>query len=286
MVAASTLTIAAVLPPMVWFSAAAIAFYVMRHGWRSGLIACGIAAAAAACFHALTLGQIVPGGAWFGLYSAAVFWSPVVVVSLVLRATERLELAAVVALVIAFAVVLGVFAYVDSPRALWAEQLAPFVDAVTVGLDDAARAQSLEALSRFGTGMLASGVLMNVLIGVFLGRSWQARLYQPGGFRAAFHAFRLPPSVCAVLGVLIAGAYVSGADLLLSLAMPAVVLLLVQGLAVVHGIVGIRGKGVGWLVALYVAMIFIYAVVLVVLVGLLDTVFDFRRRAQAGRESD
>jgi len=47
LLASSTLTLATVLPPMVWFSAAAIALYVMRHGGRSGLFATGLATAAA-----------------------------------------------------------------------------------------------------------------------------------------------------------------------------------------------------------------------------------------------
>ena len=280
------MTLATVLPPMVWFSAAAIALYVMRHGGRSGLFATGLATAAAALFHALTLGQLFSGGAWFGLYAAAVFWTPVFLVALVLRVTERLELAALLAFALSLLVVLGVYLYVDSPRALWTEHLAPFVRASGEGVDAERLAQTLDTLARFGTGMLASGVLMNTLIGVFLGRSWQARLYQPGGFQAAFHAFRLPRSASAALAAMVVAAWLTGADALIALAMPAAVLLLVQGLAVIHGIVGIRQMGVGWLIALYFALMLIYSVVLVGLIGLVDAVVDFRRRALARRDSD
>ena len=37
--------------------------------------------------------------------------------------------------------------------------------------------------------------LVMTLVGLMVARSWQARLYNPGGFREEFHAIRLPAGI-------------------------------------------------------------------------------------------
>lgn len=272
------LTLGAILPPAMWFSAAAIAMYLMRHGWRTGTVAVALAAAAAVAFHLLVP---APGGAWFALYSGAVFWGPVIVVALVLRATVSLELATLAAFGLAMLTVIGVYVIVDAPYAMWQDYMGRFVAASSGDMDPEVAASTVNTLARFGTGMLASGFLMNTLIGVYLGRSWQARVFQPGGFQSAFHALNLPAKVRVSLFALALVGWFGNADIGLAVALPAALVLVVQGLAIAHGVVGIRRLGVGWLVAMYVVSILPHTIVLIALVAVVDIKLDFRGRARA-----
>ncbi|MEM6986860.1 MAG: hypothetical protein AAF499_09995 [Pseudomonadota bacterium] len=286
LVASSTLTLGAVLPPFMWFSAAAIAMYLMRHGWRSGALAIGLSALAAMAFHALVPGGALPAGPAFALYTGAVFWGPVIVVALVLRATVSLELATLAAYGIALLVVVGVYVFVDSPPAMWRDYMGRFVEASAPTAPAESVNATVDALARFGTGMLASGFLMNTLIGLYLGRSWQARVYQPGGFRESFHALNLPANVRVALAGVALLAWFGDSDIAYGLALPSVMVLLVQGLAIAHGVVGIRQLGMGWLIALYIAAIFPHTIVLIALIAVVDIKLDFRGRAKANRKTE
>lgn len=270
----------------MWFSAAAIAMYLMRHGWRPGLLAVALSATAAVVFHSIAAGSALPVGPTFALYTGAVFWGPVIIVALVLRATASLEIATLTAYGIALLVVLGVYIIADSPFAMWQRYMAGIFEQGTASVPADVREATIDALAQFGTGMLASGFLMNTLIGAYLGRSWQARVYQPGGFREAFHALCLPARVRLALFCVVLVAWFSGTHLGYALALPSVLVLLVQGLAIAHGVVGIRQLGLGWLVAMYVATIVPHTVVLIALIAVLDIKLDFRARAKASRDTE
>ncbi|ANF58576.1 hypothetical protein [Halotalea alkalilenta] len=109
-----------------------------------------------------------------------------------------------------------------------------------------------------------------------LARSWQAGLYNPGGFRSEFHQLRLRP---AELGVVIAIALVGGL-----LGAPAALLvawvpLLVSGIALVHGLLGIKGMNGLWLVGFYALLLTTWpAIVIVLLLALIDSFANFRGR--------
>ncbi|VAW95745.1 putative membrane protein [hydrothermal vent metagenome] len=144
----------------------------------------------------------------------------------------------------------------------------------------------LADLSRIMTGIAAAGVSLNVLLCLFLARAWQAQLYNPGGFRNEFHALRLGQRLALVslgfialsllpLGVV---SHMAGEIVIVILS-----LYVIQGLALLHSIVAQRGLHVAWLVVLYLVMLFImpHLLVLVAVMGLVDTWADFRRRLAA-----
>ncbi len=109
-----------------------------------------------------------------------------------------------------------------------------------------------------------------------LARSWQSGLYNPGGFRDEFHAFRLSLreilvlAACGILGVL--------------LNVPAVLLLvwiplLVAGIALVHGYIGLKGMSGLWLIGIYFLLLTTWPTILILLLLALTDVFaDFRAR--------
>ena len=112
--------------------------------------------------------------------------------------------------------------------------------------------------ARLMTGLVIAVSVLGVLLSVLLGRWWQALLYNPGGFGKEFRALRLDRRVAfGTLGVLLMVPLAGDAlgSLGIELMALAVVLYLLQGLAVIHAMVTGRGASLLWLVVLYIALI-------------------------------
>jgi hypothetical protein len=113
------------------------------------------------------------------------------------------------------------------------------------------------------------------IVVLIVARYYQAMLYNPGGFRAEFHALRLDTRVMLALFALVLGglAGVAGLEdwvILLCLAP------ILTGLAVTHAMVADRKAGTLWLVLAYVVLL--VAPHVLVMLGFADSVVDFRRR--------
>ncbi|MDR5866614.1 hypothetical protein [Halomonas koreensis] len=158
------------------------------------------------------------------------------------------------------------------------EQLRQGSPEVAAMLDEFARqGMSTERLA----GLLIGGVtglvvLLAAVACLALARGWQAGLYNPGGFREEFHGLRLAPRELALLaGIGIAGALLGLPGLGMLLWIP----LLVAGIALVHGVIGLKGMNGLWLVAFYVLLITTWPMILIVLLAaLIDSFADFRAR--------
>jgi len=132
-------------------------------------------------------------------------------------------------------------------------------------------------------GIMASE-LMEALLSLLLARFWQAGLYNPGGLKKEMHNLRF--SRVELLGLVIA--------VLVSLAVqPGAVLLfgipfVFSGISLIHGIVAKVNLGGQWLVALYIALIFAYQIIvpLLVLLVLVDSFVDIRQRVPNRVKSD
>lgn len=127
--------------------------------------------------------------------------------------------------------------------------------------------------SMAGTFLFAGVVL------TMLARSWQAGLYNPGGFRKEFHAFRLSGPVALVCVVAIfAGAFLGLNSVLVAWA--AGLPLVIAAIALVHGVVGRKGLGMQWLVMFYIALLLLGPSLLLLLLVLafVDSWLDIRRR--------
>lgn len=140
--------------------------------------------------------------------------------------------------------------------------------------------------STFVLGLVAYVLALSGLGSLLLARWCQALLYNPGGFQQEFHQLRLAP-VQALICALGAGyclmqpaGYQAWASLF---SLP----LLVAGIALVHAIVKARKLGNGWLVALYVGLVFM-APLSAALAGLalIDTWLNLRGRLKANPPSN
>lgn len=148
--------------------------------------------------------------------------------------------------------------------------------AEALGDDLEAYVRDLMNASMAGT-FLVTGVLVTMLA-----RSWQAGLYNPGGFRKEFHRFRLSPPVAILCaGTMVAGQWLGLNAVLLAWASgwP----LLLAGLALVHGIIGIKGLSANWVVMFYVALVLLgpSLMIFLVVMAFVDSWLDIRSRLKA-----
>lgn len=126
---------------------------------------------------------------------------------------------------------------------------------------------------------MAGTFLVTSVVVTMLARSWQAKLYNPGGFREEFHGFRLSGSTAvACVVVMVAGPFLGLNSVLVIWA--AGLPMVVAAIALVHGAVGRRGMGTSWLVMFYVALLILGPSLLLLLVALafVDSWLDIRKR--------
>ncbi|WP_321348387.1 hypothetical protein [Halopseudomonas oceani] len=151
---------------------------------------------------------------------------------------------------------------------------------LSADVDEAALARLQALMVPLLAGLMGATHAAMTLVCLILARAWQARLFNPGGFRSEFHRLRLAPWMSIALVVLVfVGPQI---DSLAMLAPIATVPLLFAGLALVHGVVGIKRLGIGPLVVMYVALIFVWQVLypLIMFLAFIDSLFDFRSRLQ------
>lgn len=112
---------------------------------------------------------------------------------------------------------------------------------------------------------------------LMLARWLQAALYNPGGFQKEFHLLRIEEKVTLLLIVLMIVAnfgIVLPEAWVLYLMMP----LMFSGVALVHGVVGMRKLSSMWLVAYYALLMLPPALQITVLAAIVDSWYDFRKR--------
>ncbi|WP_286221972.1 hypothetical protein [Marinobacter apostichopi] len=121
---------------------------------------------------------------------------------------------------------------------------------------------------------LATGIGMTMLA-----RSWQAGLYNPGGFRTEFHALKLSPAVAVVCAVTMVIGPVLGLNAML-LVWVAGTPLFLASLALTHGIVGRKKLSGQWLVLFYIALVLLgpSLMILLVVLAFVDSWLDIRKR--------
>jgi len=278
LVAAGSAVLSLVLPLVAVISSAVVALVTLRQGAREGLLVAGIAGLGSGVLAWLALGT-----PWPGLGFVAVLWAPLWALALVLRVTRNLALTAQGAALIGLLILLSLHLATEDPAAYWVGILEPLRASLVEGgvIAEAASQALIEGLSRWMTGAFAASLYVQFLLALLLGRWWQAVLYNPGGFGAEFRGLRLSPvlgyAALTLVGLRLWQPEATWGYELLVLILP---LLLLQGLAVVHGVRHSVGAGVGWLVALYVLLVVAmpYAEVLVSGLGLADLWLDVRGR--------
>lgn len=256
------------IPLLFWIGAAVVGLVILRLGLSQGLN--------------VGLWALLPalGWSWFGNDPTALFvLVQVVVMVAVLRATTSWEKTLLTGsgLALATGVLLPVFFpqllkdLVDTAVAFY-QQYNPDVASELGG-----RLESV--VGRVMTASMAGTYLIIAVAVALLAPNWQAKLYNPGGFRAEFHALRLSRPVAVLcVAVMFIAPVLDLNPVLVSWA--AGLPLLIAGLGMIHGIVGARQMSVQWLVLFYIALVLLSPslMLLLLILAFVDSWLDFRGR--------
>ncbi|MBA6058420.1 hypothetical protein [Pseudomonas juntendi] len=270
MQATLVVVISAVLPLLFWLSAAAGSLVLLRRGFRdaTSVIVGGLLAGLAVWVMGDPITFLVIAGA---LALAAMLraehpWSRVLLASAVFAVAFSLVLD--LALAQTFDMLAKAFAEampkIEGEPVLSGELIRPVLVAST-----------------------AVTVQLFSVLALMLARYWQAALYNPGGFGREFRELKLPQQTMAVLVAVMVVAPFIGPQFII-LASASSLVLVLAGIALMHGLVA-QGRLAGfWLVGMYVTLPLIMQLIypLLVVLAIVDSLIDFRgRKSPKGNDS-
>ncbi len=286
LVAVTAALLSLFLPPLNYLSGAVVALVTLRRGGLDGLTIVIGAGLVMALFAAVS--PISPMNA--GVF-AAVVWLPVWLLALVLRQVVSLPVTLMVAALIGLASVLLTYVLVGNPADVWRTTLGNVLREIPLPQQSDTPAMMTTVIAQVAphmTGMLAAAIILSVLLSVLLARWWQSLLYNPGGFRREFHGLRLSRNFALLCtGVLAASLLSSGKlqELAANMMIVLVVVYLLHGLALVHGLVAAKGMRTAWLAGIYVLSLFILPqlALLLATAAFVDSWLDFRGRLSGNK---
>ena len=277
--AALFLLLALFLPPFAWLSGAVVGLVFLRQGVNGGLRVF----VSSALLIALVV-VLLGGGFIAGLQLVAVFWVPVVILALTLRETVDLGKAFLIAGLCAMLIVLGLYLALGQPELFWEKMIMdqfPLEEfSRQMQIEEDLLQAAIKQVSHMMSGAFVTIMMLGTLASLLIARYWQASLFNPGGFQTEFHELRLGtlPAVLAI-GVS-AMAALTGLPVFVNTAPIVIAVFFFQGLAVFHGVVKKRGMNKGWLIGIYLLLLFLFPHTMVLLgaLGMADNWVDIRER--------
>jgi hypothetical protein len=214
------------------------------------------------------------------------FWVLAATAAIVLRRSSNLALAMLVPVSAGLLVVVFIYTAFADPVAVWKEGLAQSTQVLGLKPDMPGFAEVIAHRARLMTGIVAAAAMVGMSLCLFLGRWWQAALYNPQGFGREFRNLRFGRAI----SVLIAGLYAlflwQGSELVLAVLCVLASGYAFQGLALAHAFARVRALNVLAMTIFYVILVFsIYAKLLLPVVGMVDAWVDARKRWLGGASS-
>jgi len=279
-VASSLALLSLLFPPVSIVSSASVALVTLRRGASEGIYILIIS-----CLATALLGMLLFGSYQFALLYGLVLWLPVWLISIVLREGQQLSIAIEIAVILGAVGVVGFYLYHPDPAIFWNgvlnQMMKPMMDSTTdVPVEDVKK--SLDRFSHLMTGAVAAGTVYGMLFGLFLGRWWQAILYNPGGFRAEFLALRPHPQLAIATVILVVTALVSSgmvAEVCWNIVVLLFVLYAIIGTSVLHASFAKMKNSRFMVPFLYITLVLIpHVAIAVALFGLADTWLNLRNK--------
>ncbi|HLT63124.1 MAG TPA: hypothetical protein VKZ92_01240 [Pseudohongiella sp.] len=256
--------ICGLLPLFNMLSPALLGLVLLRHGYRETML--------------VTAWAILPlvGWAIAGDVSPLLLAAGVLALATVLRRTVSWQYTLLAAVLVGglTEMVLRLWPQLVS---LQLQQLEAFMAA---GGFDTQPELTLEALQDAVMRLFGMMSMFMSIILLMLARWWQALLYNPGGFQQEFHQLKLQPSIALLLlGLLLLASF--GSTVLSGWILYLWVPLFFAGLALVHGLIGLKKLSRLWLVAFYVLLLSPMMTQLLAVAAVIDSWYDFRSRIKA-----
>jgi len=274
---------ALMLPPLAYLASGVIALSTLRMGPKEGARIVAATTLIFTLLAGLILGQYLVSGLF--LLSS---WLPILGVSLILGYTRSLAASLLAASGLGIVLVLCTHIVLPEPILWWQQMIEPFMAALVEQpgwqLDQAQTQSLVLGVSGMMTGLIAAGFSLNVMLGLLIGRAWQAKLYNSGGFASEFYQLTLGKSaaILTIVTMVVTISPLGDTFTVLKDCLPVMLAVFaLQGLSVIHMIVKRQQKHKFWLVAVYVLLIVAMPQMLVLLAmtGVLEQWFNFRRRS-------
>ena len=266
-----------VLSPIGLLSGAVIALVTLAAGLQSG---------ARVLFATLlggSLASLAFGSINALLLSGTEFWLPAFLLAIVLGKTRSLSLMIQAATVVLLASLVIVYLSLGSPEEAWLsfiQQLLAMWQAEGIVIEPEATALLIEQMPKILTMLVCIG-LYSVWLGIlFLARWWQTNLYDAGSLGEQFRQLNLS-NVLAWLLALLFVVVLFFPELLLLQDMLGLLMIafMLQGLAVLHQWVHVRGTGKGWLILVYILLgVLPHMIVLVASLGWMENWTHWRTK--------
>jgi hypothetical protein len=267
---------------------AAAGMVTLRRGAAEGLLI-AVAGWAAVMLLSIVLGA-KPG---FEMVGPMLMLAAVIGMSWVLRNTNSLALAVSAGFAAALMVLTVFLGMIDDPAAYWRAWFENAFDQLEAAggqpLGVAERNQFIDSLPLQAiSGHAVASFCLICLWAVFLGRSWQASLVNPGGFQREFHRMQLGRGLAIVSAVMFMLAAVYPTGWMLSAAVVLMILWIVQGLSVIHGLVARYKMSTGWLLVTYLGIFMgwplgIPVILIIPLTGMVNQFYDIRARTPGNK---
>ena len=285
LVVTTTALLAIILMPFSWISAGALTLVVLHLGHQAAFKIMAIAGLAT-----VVLGWAALGTPTLALINILFLWLPVALIAYILRQTVSLVISMQVLTVIGLLAVMVIYLLFPEMGQMFSQQfqqlLAPAIQESGSQIDQQQLDNLLYWFARAVPGLLSVVMVLNVLMGLFIGRWWQAALFNPGGFTTEFNELRLGKSFALVAALLLIANMLVDNDGILGAMLVMVTVVLIQGVAVMHGVIAVKQLSRSWLIGFYVLLILIPQVTAIVaVVGLLDAWVDIRKQIAPGSAS-
>jgi len=252
------------LPALSFLGAAAMALVTLRKGaYEGGLVLLATLAPALYFNESLVLSHY---GLALVVFAAA----------LVLRSSVNLFYAILVTAVGSALLVLAVDSFA-------ADSVSTMQELLSESLMAQGAAQQRSELDEY-VGLLTlqvfgMGFFLSTLLSLLIGRWWQARLYNPGGFQVEFHNLRSPFFVA--MGLMLVGILFAQIEAkYMFLAVLALLPIMIPALGLVHYFVKQNNTPTLWLVLFYLVVLLIpfFGMIILLVISLLDSYMDLRRK--------
>lgn len=141
------------------------------------------------------------------------------------------------------------------------------------------QAQAVAAAKYFATGLITVSIMFNVLLQLLVARWWQAVMFNPGGLRKELLQIRLGHITALVFAIEIILSY-AGNDFALDTLPILYGAFFGAGLSLIHSLTELTKYPVLWLVLFYGVLVWLFplSIIIIGIIALFDTGFDFRKR--------
>jgi len=270
--------ISLLLPPLIVFSNAAIALITLRKGWQQGIVFTLLATATL-----VFISMIVKQNAGSGVIAGLVNWFPMVLLASTLAMTQSWNKTLLLILALSAVGILLFHLVNPDAQAFWKpmlEQMKPMLQNMQTSQNVGKLDETINNAASWMTGTFAAALAIINIISLIIARSWQSRLYNPGGFGEEFRQIRIGKQASIALIVAIVVALLSANQVIVELIMAGLAVFMFQGLSLAHAMVKQRGMNGRWLIGLYILMFLlpVQMIVLLATFGIIDNFADFRKK--------